>query len=76
MSKMLKSSGSMGIATLFSKVLGLFREMAYAALLGAGPVFGAFVLANMIPNLFRRLLGEGVLTASFIPIFKEKEIHT
>ncbi len=65
----------MGIATLFSKVLGLFREMAYAALLGAGPVFGAFVLANMIPNLFRRLLGEGVLTASFIPIFKEKEIQ-
>ena len=30
-------------------------------------------LAFQIPNLFRRLLGEGALTAAFIPIFKEKE---
>ncbi len=36
-------------------------------------VAGAFVLAFQIPNLFRRLLGEGALTAAFIPIFKEKE---
>jgi putative peptidoglycan lipid II flippase len=39
-------------------------------------VTDAFVLAFQIPNLFRRLLGEGALTAAFIPIFKEKEkIH-
>jgi len=36
-------------------------------------VFDAFNLAFMVPNLFRRLLGEGALTAAFIPIFKEKE---
>jgi len=36
-------------------------------------VAGAFKTALMIPNLFRRLLGEGALTASFIPLFKEKE---
>jgi putative peptidoglycan lipid II flippase len=36
-------------------------------------VAGAFTYAFQIPNLFRRLLGEGALTAAFIPIFKQKE---
>jgi putative peptidoglycan lipid II flippase len=70
---MLKSSGAMGAATLSSRVLGLGREIVYAWFMGDGPVAGAFKLAFMIPNLFRRLLGEGALTAAFIPQFKEKE---
>jgi putative peptidoglycan lipid II flippase len=70
---MLKSSGAMGIATLLSRVLGMVREVLYARFMGDGPVAGAFAMAFMIPNLFRRLLGEGALTAAFIPIFKEKE---
>ena len=70
---MLKSSGAMGIATLSSRFLGLAREMAYAHFMGTGPVASAFTMAFLIPNLFRRLLGEGALTAAFIPIFKEKE---
>ena len=41
--------------------------------MGTGAVADAFFLAFTIPNLFRRLLGEGALTAAFIPIFKEKE---
>lgn len=49
------------------------REILYARFMGDGPVAAAFKLAFMIPNLFRRLLGEGALTAAFIPIFKEKE---
>ncbi len=49
------------------------REVVYAGFMGAGMVASAFILAFQIPNLFRRLLGEGALTASFIPIFKEKE---
>src|SRR6476661_37984 len=73
MSQMLKSSGAMGVATLTSRVLGMAREVLYANFMGAGVVAGAFKLAFMIPNLFRRLLGEGALTAAFIPIFKEKE---
>lgn len=73
MSKMLKSTGAMGAATLLSRVLGLAREMVYAAFMGDGAVAGAFKMAFTIPNLFRRLLGEGALTAAFIPIFKEKE---
>ncbi len=63
----------MGVATVLSRVLGLAREILYASFMGAGPIAGAFKLAFMIPNLFRRLLGEGALTAAFIPIFKEKE---
>lgn len=73
MSRMLKSSGAMGLATVASRLLGMVREMVYAAFMGDGAVASAFKLAYMIPNLFRRLLGEGALTAAFIPIFKEKE---
>src|SRR4026207_1077265 len=73
MSQMLKSSGAMAIATMASRVLGLVREMVYAAFLATSWVADAFFLAFVIPNLFRRLLGEGALTAAFIPVFKEKE---
>jgi putative peptidoglycan lipid II flippase len=72
-SKMLKASGAMAAATLFSRVLGMIREMVYARFMGDGWVASAFALAFTIPSLFRRLLGEGALTAAFIPIFKEKE---
>ncbi len=73
MSQMLKSSGAMGAATLTSRVLGLIREMVYARFMGDTWIAGAFMLAFTVPNLFRRLLGEGALTAAFIPVFKEKE---
>jgi putative peptidoglycan lipid II flippase len=73
MSQMLKSSGAMAAATLTSRVLGMVREMVYANFMGDGWVASAFQLAFTIPNLFRRLLGEGALTAAFIPIFKAKE---
>jgi len=70
---MLKASGAMAAATLASRVLGMVREMVYANFMGDGWVASAFAFAFTVPNLFRRLLGEGALTAAFIPIFKEKE---
>jgi putative peptidoglycan lipid II flippase len=70
---MLKSSGAMGAATMASRLLGMVREMVYARFMADGWVASAFVMAFTIPSLFRRLLGEGALTAAFIPIFKEKE---
>jgi len=73
MSQMLKSSGAMGVATLASRILGMVREMFYSHFMGDTPVASAFKLAFQIPNLFRRLLGEGALTVAFIPIFKQKE---
>jgi len=72
-SQLLKSSGAMAFATLTSRILGMVREIVYARFMGDSWVAGAFMLAFTIPNLFRRLLGEGALTAAFIPIFKEKE---
>jgi putative peptidoglycan lipid II flippase len=73
---MLKASGAMAVATLSSRVLGMVREMVYYGFMGTGWVNDAFQYAFTIPNLFRRLLGEGTLTAAFIPVFKEKEkIH-
>jgi len=75
MSQMLKSSGAMAAATMTSRVLGMVREMVYAAFMGNTAVASAFTLAFQVPNLFRRLLGEGALTAAFIPIFKQKELH-
>ncbi len=59
-----------GLGTLASRVLGLARDMSMAALLGlvGGGVMDAFVIAYRIPNLFRRLFGEGALTASYLPV--------
>jgi len=57
-----------------SRVLGMVREMVYAAFMGNTWVASAFQLAFQVPNLFRRLLGEGALTAAFIPIFKQKQV--
>src|ERR1041385_8088792 len=74
MSQMLKSSGAMAGATLTSRVLGMVREVVYANFMGNSWEASAFVLAFQVPNLFRRLLGEGALTAAFIPIFKQKEV--
>lgn len=73
MSQMLKSSGGVGAATLTSRVLGLVRELIYARFMGTTGTASAFFYAFMVPNLFRRLLGEGALTAAFIPVFKAKE---
>src|SRR3989442_3679931 len=75
MSQMLKSSGAMAAATMTSRVLGMAREMVYATFMGNTWVASAFMLAFQVPNLFRRLLGEGALTAAFIPIFKQKEVR-
>jgi len=75
MSQMLKSSGAMAAATMTSRVLGMVREMVYASFMGNSAVASAFTLAFQVPNLFRRLLGEGALTAAFIPLFKEKEVQ-
>lgn len=57
--------------TLLSRVTGLLREMVMAANFGRGPVVAAFVFAFQLPNLFRRLFGEGALSAALIPIYTQ-----
>jgi putative peptidoglycan lipid II flippase len=58
------------IITLASRVLGMVRDMAITWL-GANRTTDAFQVAFAIPNLFRRLFGEGALSAAFVPVFTE-----
>lgn len=59
------------LGTLASRVLGLARDVSMAVLLGmsTGGVMDAFVVAFRVPNLFRRVLGEGALATSLLPVF-------
>jgi putative peptidoglycan lipid II flippase len=66
---MLKGILTVGGWTMASRVLGFARDMLIAAFLGAGPVADAFFVANRLPNLFRRLFGEGAFSAAFVPAF-------
>lgn len=59
------------VCTFLSRILGLARDMICASIFGTGMVWDAFTVAFKIPNLFRRLFGEGALSAAFIPIFTE-----
>jgi putative peptidoglycan lipid II flippase len=60
----------MAVLTLGSRLMGMFRAMAIASL-GATRSTDAFSLAFKIPNLFRRLFGEGALSAAFVPVLTE-----
>ena len=71
-SSMVRSTGALGAATMASRVLGLVREMVYASFMGQGGVASAFFIAFTIPNLLRRLLGEGALSAAFVPVFTDR----
>ena len=66
---MLRGILTVGGWTMASRILGFVRDMLIAALLGAGPVADAFFMANRLPNLFRRLFGEGAFNAAFVPSF-------
>ncbi len=57
--------------TLVSRVTGLVRESLLGAVFGLSNVSGAFMIGFIVPNLFRRLFGEGALAAAFIPIYSE-----
>ena len=56
-----------GGLTFLSRILGLVRDAVCSRTFGAGPVWSAFALAFLVPNLFRRLFGEGALSAAFLP---------
>ena len=66
---MLRSVLTVGAWTMASRVLGFARDILIAARLGAGPVADAFFVALKLPNLFRRLFGEGAFNAAFVPAF-------
>lgn len=75
MSKSLKNISVVATATVVSRVLGLVREIFIAAAFGTSALNSAFVSAFTLPNLFRRLLGEGALTAAFVPTLAHELEH-
>src|SRR3989304_927010 len=69
--QVVRALGSIGGATLLSRVLGFARDMVVALAFGAGPSTGGFFVAFRIPNILRRLLAEGALSTAIIPVFTE-----
>lgn len=65
----LRSVKTVSFFTFLSRILGLIRDMLCANFFGTGMVWDAFTIAFRIPNLFRRLFGEGALSAAFVPVF-------
>lgn len=66
----IKSAASMALGTLLSRILGFVRDAVFFALF-ARTFTDAYAVAFRLPNLFRRLLGEGSLSVSFIPVYIE-----
>lgn len=71
-SKKLKNIGVVSLLTVGSRITGLVRDQLGLAVFGTGTFYSAFVTAFSLPNLFRRLLGEGSLTAAFVPTLQEE----
>lgn len=67
----LRATGLLSVAILGSRVLGLVREVVFAALFGARAVADAYQVAFRIPNLLRDLLAEGALSSAFVPTFRD-----
>jgi putative peptidoglycan lipid II flippase len=67
----LKSASIISVITVVSRILGYIRDQRLTLLLGTTGLADAFVLAYRIPNVLRRLVGEGSMTASFIPVFTD-----
>src|SRR5258706_14373411 len=66
---LLKSASLISAFTILSRILGYIRDSRIAFLLGAGTAADAYTGGYRIPNLLRRLVGEGAVSAAFIPVF-------
>jgi putative peptidoglycan lipid II flippase len=69
--EIVKSALGMGLVTFISRIFGLMREWLRGYLLGTSGSSDAFAMAFMFPNLLRRLVGEGAMTAAFVPVFSD-----
>src|SRR5947199_10843981 len=66
-----RNAGIISLAVMASRVLGLVRDLVFAALFGAGLQYDAFLTAFRIPNLLRDLFAEGALSAAFVTTFTQ-----
>jgi putative peptidoglycan lipid II flippase len=69
---LIKAVGTIGGLTMVSRVLGFGRDMIGSRVLGASHENDAFLIAFLIPNIFRRLFGEGAFASGFVPLFSRR----
>ncbi|MBM4255765.1 MAG: murein biosynthesis integral membrane protein MurJ [Deltaproteobacteria bacterium] len=69
--QIVKAAGQIGFYTLLSRITGLFRDIAIGAVFGAGFVTDTFFTAFRIPNMLRRVVGEGASAAALVPVITE-----
>ncbi|MFO7937422.1 MAG: murein biosynthesis integral membrane protein MurJ [Kiritimatiellia bacterium] len=70
--RLVKSASVVSLMTLLSRIGGLVREMIMAYFFGTSALKSAFDIAFLVPNLFRRLFGEGALAGAFVPVFNRE----
>jgi putative peptidoglycan lipid II flippase len=66
-----RAAGIVALAVMLSRVLGLARELIFAALFGAGRGMDAYIMAYRTPNLLRDLFAEGALSVAFVTVFSK-----
>ncbi|MGB7069727.1 MAG: murein biosynthesis integral membrane protein MurJ [Pyrinomonadaceae bacterium] len=69
-----RSAGIVSVAVMFSRVLGLIREMIFSRFFGAGFLYDAFLVGFRVPNLLRDLFAEGALSAAFVKVFTDYQL--
>ncbi len=74
MSKTLRFSIQMALATLISRILGLVRDMLFAKEFGASPEYDAYLVAVLLPFFLRKIFAEGALSSAFIPLYNKRAL--
>lgn len=69
---MVKGFRQIAFLTVISRILGMVRDMTFAYFFGRGALFDAWAIAFKIPNLSRRIFGEGAAASSFIPVYSHE----
>jgi putative peptidoglycan lipid II flippase len=72
---LVRAAGIVSLMTLTSRILGMIRDIVTANRFGTSWQWDAFIYAFMLPNFFRRLVGEGALSNAFIPVYS-RTLHT
>lgn len=73
--KLVKSTSTVAVFTLLSRIMGFVRDIILATIFGAGGLFDAFVVAFKLPNFLRRLFGEGAFSQAFVPILADYRVN-
>jgi putative peptidoglycan lipid II flippase len=73
--RLARSTAFFSIATAFSRVAGLVREIVAASYFGISPAMSAFTIAFLVPNTVRSLFADAAIQAAFVPVFTEKLEH-